>query len=202
MMSCPISRNTAVLLDSIEVEEDINLNEEAGQSKSKEQVEHSKKSLNKCFRRISTSSASATQACHGYPSTPPPPRGDMIEDATDGSIITPTANPSHDIRVLAQLYQSSRRSRNTDIVSQSSCHQTLSMSMISSSSFLGGQQVWDKMQDAIGSTEIDEWAFTVKPPICRSYSTNSLSSIESKEDMALEFVAAGELFDEDFFERH
>jgi hypothetical protein len=197
-----MSRNAAVPLDSMEVAEDINPNEVAEHSKSKEMVDDSKKSSNIiCLRRISTSSPSTSQAHRGYPSAPTPPSEDMIEDATDGSIVTSAANPSHDIRVLAQLYHSSRRSRNAVFVSGRSCYQPLSTSMISSSSSLGDQQIWDEMQDAIGSTEIDEWAFTIKPPICRSYSTNSLSSIESNEDMAVESVTAGELFNEDIFER-
>ncbi len=58
------------------------------------------------------------------------------------------------------------------------------------------------MQDAIKSTEIDEWAFAVTSPICKSYSTNSLSSMESDGAMETEAVMAGELFDEDFFDRH
>jgi hypothetical protein len=58
------------------------------------------------------------------------------------------------------------------------------------------------MRDAIRSTEIDEWAFTVTSPICKSYSTNSLSSMESDGAKEIEAVTAGELFDEDFFDRH
>ena len=173
-------------------------------------MELAKKSSNSCFRRISSSSAadshsradSASHACQCYSSKPSSPSGDAIEDAAGGTIATPVANPSHDIRALAELYHSSRRSRNSVIASQNSALVLSSRSLISSSSSLGSQQIWIEMRDAIRSTEIDEWAFNVTPPICKSYSTNSLSSMDSDGAKETEAVTAGELFDEDFFDRH
>ncbi|KAL3826945.1 hypothetical protein ACHAXA_006025 [Cyclostephanos tholiformis] len=207
MNSSSENRNKADRVDSMEVEKsgNIDLNAKTGHTKSTELVvDQGKKSLSSFFRRMSSSSVtdSASHASHGYPSSPLQDSGVFIKDAADESIVTPIANPSHDVRALAQLYHSSRRSRNSVFVSPNSDHQQLSMSLISSSSSSENQKIWDKMQDAIDSIEIDDWAFPLRPPFCKSSSTNSLSSIESKDAMALESATAGELFDEDFFERH
>jgi hypothetical protein len=184
--------------------------EETSYTKSTELMELAKKSSNSCFRRISSGSAaesqsradSASNAWQCYSTMPSSPSGDAIEDAAGGTIATPVANPSHDIRALAELYHSSRRSRNSVFASQDSeCMPSL-RSLVSSSSSSGSQQIWNEMRDAIRSTEIDEWAFTVTSPICKSFSTNSLSSMESDGAKEIEAVTAGELFDEDFFDRH
>ena len=184
--------------------------EETTYSKSTKLMELANKSSNSCFRRISSGSAaeshsrakSASHAWQCYSSKRSPTSGDAIEDAARGTIATPVANPSHDIRALAQLYHLSRRSRNSVFVSQNSSLVPSLGSLISSSSSSGSQQIWNEMQDAIRGTEIDEWAFTVTSPICKSYSTNSLSSMESDGSKEMEVVTAGELFDEDFFDRH
>ncbi len=185
--------------------------EDTSYSKSTELMELAKKSSNSCFCRIFSGSAaesqsradSASHAWQFYSKMPSSPSGDAIEDAAGGTIATPVANPSHDIRALAELYHSSRRSRNSVFASQNSeCMPSLRSLISSSSSSSGSQQIWNEMRDAIRSTEIDEWAFTVTSPICKSYSTNSLSSMESDGAKEIEAVTAGELFDEDFFDRH
>ncbi|KAL3783809.1 hypothetical protein ACHAW5_003205 [Stephanodiscus triporus] len=183
--------------------------EKAGWSKSKELIESANKTSISCYRRISSCSAAEHQSrtdpnsCswQEYPSKLTQSNGDAIEDAAGGTIATPVANTSHDIRALAQLYHSSRRSRNP-VSPGNAAHQPSLRSLTCPSSSSGSQQIWNEMQDANSSTEIDEWAFTIASPICKSYSTNSLSSMESERAVSSGSVTAGELFDEDFFERH
>ena len=113
------------------------------------------------------------------------------------------ANPAQDENVrilLAQLYQSSARSRKLHRPSSSLVS---SSSSSSSSTNQQEQQIWTEMKNAISS--IEEWKFIHHYSNTSSYSTNSLSSMVSNDDdddMSCNAVTAEELFDDDFFEKH
>ena len=121
----------------------------------------------------------------------------------DTSDDTPAPNPvqEENVRILlAQLYQSSARSRKLHRPSSSLVS---SSSSSSSSTNQQEQQIWTEMKNAISS--IEEWKFIHHYSNTSSYSTNSLSSMVSNDDdddMSCNAVTAEELFDDDFFEKH
>jgi hypothetical protein len=144
---------------------------------------------------VSTSSEATTDSVSSHDATSPQARRDSSND-------TPAANPAQDENVrilLAQLYQSSARSRKLNRPSSS----LASRSSSSSSTSQQEQQIWTEMKNAISS--IEEWKFIHHHSNNSSYSTNSLSSMVSNnddDDMSCNAVTAEELFDDDFFERH
>jgi len=144
---------------------------------------------------VSTSSEATTDSVSSHhDATSPQARRDSSND-------TPAPNPAQDENVrilLAQLYQSSARSRKLRRPSSS----LASSSSSSSSTSQKEQQIWTEMKNAISS--IEEWKFIQHHSNNSSYSTNSLSSMVSNDDddMSCNAVTAEELFDDDFFERH
>jgi hypothetical protein len=143
---------------------------------------------------VSTSSEATTDSVSSHDATSPQAQRDSSND-------TPAANPAQDENVrilLAQLYQSSARSRKLHRPSSS----LASSSSSSTSTSQQEQQIWTEMKNAISS--IEEWKFIHHHSNNSSYSTNSLSSMVSNDDddMSCNAVTAEELFDDDFFERH
>ena len=142
---------------------------------------------------VSTSSEATTDSVSSHDATSPQARRDSSND-------THAANPAQDENVrilLAQLYQSSARSRKLNRPSSSLASRS------SSSTSQQEQQIWTEMKNAISS--IEEWKFIHHHSNNSSYSTNSLSSMVSNnddDDMSCNAVTAEELFDDDFFERH
>jgi len=103
---------------------------------------------------------------HGHNSstpryTTPPPV------ATAGMISTPTAAPFHDIPTFSQLYhpirQTTRNRFKSSFIRQDSkdCV-TLSCSVASSDA---AEQIWQEIQNDIGSTNEDDWSFNGSPSL-------------------------------------
>ena len=125
---------------------------------------------------------------HGYlsPVTPQEPVG-----ATASIIKTPTSSISHDTRTLAQLYQSSRRSRQSPQKSGNNSTAVLSTREVppppftlSVLTFDSQLQISDTANDTTNADE-EEWSFQIASPICNSCSSNSLSSMENEEIVAI-----------------
>ena len=59
------------------------------------------------------------------------------------------------------------------------------------------------MEDAISNTDDEEWSFKITAPMCKSCSYNSLSSMETQEELitAEAFESSEEFFDQDSLER-
>lgn len=109
------------------------------------------------------------------------------EETIHGSIVSPGSQLSHDTSVLAQLYQSSRRSRhlpggNAIIISSAAIPPpplTISLSLISQQHPKESNTIYDSSDEV-------EWACSVSSPRRSSFSSMSVSSMESSEDMMLD----------------
>eukprot|EP00579_Thalassiosira_antarctica_P019342 CAMPEP_0201972648 /NCGR_PEP_ID=MMETSP0904-20121228/42544_1 /ASSEMBLY_ACC=CAM_ASM_000553 /TAXON_ID=420261 /ORGANISM="Thalassiosira antarctica, Strain CCMP982" /LENGTH=155 /DNA_ID=CAMNT_0048522557 /DNA_START=297 /DNA_END=764 /DNA_ORIENTATION=- len=138
----------------------------------------------------------ASRACwQGHLHLSPTPQ-ESIDDTKSTKIdTTPTSYPSHDTLTLAQLYQSSRRSRHispqdnsprrnlVDIISPKIM--VLPPPPLISSSSLESQQIQigyeRKNVDVDNNTTRDKaWSFNIATPICNSCSSNSVSSMGSE----------------------
>ena len=132
---------------------------------------------------------------HGYlsPVTPQEPAG-----AAASIIKTPTSSISHDTRTLAQLYQSSRRSRQSPQKSGNNSTAVLSTREVppppftlSVLTFDSQLQIADTANDTTNADE-DDWSFHIASPMCNSCSSNSLSSMENEEIVAITSKSFGE----------
>ena len=203
------------LLSIVGENKPLHLKEEVGTSKLKEKNEgivESRKAPGSFSRQISTRHTEAQKkhddanrnniviSKDSLGNLSPTPRGSIV-DAKNGKINTPTSYLSRDTLTLAQLYQSSRRSRHSP-------HNKPGNSVIippkmvpppslSFSVSLDSQQIHHEMNANINNTHEETWSFNNASPICNSCSSNSDSSMESEDFMTREVVTASELFDEE-----
>lgn len=139
---------------------------------------------------VDTSSETSTDSVSSHAACSPQAQRISSDD-------TPAANPEQDENVrilLAQLYQSSARSRKLH-------RPPSSLASSFASTIQQEQQIWTEMKNAISS--IEEWKFI------QHHSNNSLNSTNSSmvsndddDDMSCNAITAEKLFDDNFFERH
>ena len=145
-------------------------------------------------KRVITSPAYS----HGYlsPITPQEQAG-----SAPSTIKTPTSSISHDTRTLAQLYQSSRRSRQSPPKSgNNSATAVLPTREVPPPPFTLSVLTFDsqlQISDTANATTVnadddDDWSFHVASPMCNSCSSNSLSSMENEEIVAITSKSFGE----------
>lgn len=212
-----VNRGNKGNLTSIGEIKTIELEEELGKSKLQDRIEgimESMKAPGPHSRQFSTCSTEpqeehddensrnnmvASRAWQDRPSHTP--RESADDTMKSGENNTPTSYLSRDTLALAQLYQSSRRSRHSPH-SMSGNLVIIPPKMVPPSSLtfsvsLDSQQIRHEMNANINNTHEEAWSFNIASSICNSCSSNSVSSMESEEFMTREVVTVKELFGEE-----